>query len=53
MSKESTIGKDRLQQYLELAPTEVNIMKLVEWLEIQGNGLFQIGKPTKKTKSRF
>ena len=53
MSKESTIDKDRIQQYLEFAPTEVSIMKLVEWLEIQGNGLFKVGKPFKKTKGRF
>lgn len=53
MSKESIVEKSKLQQYLEYAPTQVNILKLVEWLEVQGNGVFKISRPMKKIKNGF
>jgi hypothetical protein len=53
MSREITIEKDRIQEYLEFAPTKVNLMQFVKWLEIQGNGLFKIDKPFNNKKQRF
>lgn len=47
MSKLKTIEKHRLMAYLDFASGDVDIMKLVKWLEYQSQGLFNVAKPTK------
>ena len=47
-SRQKTIEKNKIQEYLECAPSKVDIMSMVKWLEIRANGLFKISKIPKK-----
>jgi len=47
MSKLKTISKKRIADYLELANEEVDIHKLVKWIQVVSDGAFTIGEPTK------
>jgi len=48
MSKLKTISKKRVLDYLELANEEVDITKLVKWIQIVSEGAFTIREPVRQ-----
>lgn len=47
MKNPKTISKKRVLDYLKLANEEVDIHKLVKWIQIVSEGSFTIGEPMK------
>lgn len=47
MKSPKTISKKRVIDYLELANEEVDIHKLVKWIQVVSEGAFTIGEPMK------